>query len=153
MRVHMHGRLTYVGELEEMERCVLRAVEQHACGVFVVPHERVKQPKHEWEQALAKSMLLRLELPKDVLIGAGWSTELYEPLWAVMASFDFAGGFKAKRRKERAVGLARARAMLEVRESTTAQCEARVMFGAELELWGSSIRRSRWTRGGWMEVK
>ena len=91
----------YVGELEEMERCVLRAVEQHACGVFVIPHERVKQPKHVWEQALAKSMLLRFELPRDALVGAGWSTELCEPLWAVMASFDFAGRFKAKRRKER----------------------------------------------------
>jgi hypothetical protein len=85
----------------ELRRMVVKATEEHAVGVFVVPHI----PSKQWYQALAAKAMLTFHIPTYVMavgITGLPSVKLHGVSFvAIVANFDWFGRTRKKRREER----------------------------------------------------
>ena len=88
------------GRDADLSRMVSKAELEHACGVFVVPHLQFKT----WYKTLEAKRLLTLHIPvyevRTDLTGLPLVVSHAQRFVAVVASFEWFGKLKSKRRKE-----------------------------------------------------
>jgi hypothetical protein len=102
----------YMSDFHLLPAAIEEAARHHAFGVFVVPVWKGRYPmlgpagkQLPWYEFLLSKSQVIFDLPASAFSCDGKRVEVDYAIQAVVASFDYVGKFKAKRRRERRIGL------------------------------------------------